>query len=155
MCGTCGFRDLQLAVFHGPPYQVSLEDFEDFLAGGTATAPWVTSTRVFLRNARTFFLTKSGAERVDSRRADGLACHIHVAAIDVAVRVGTPIVIDALRDQPHSTHFTVSEALEAVARIAPRRTYLTHMSHDIDHEEVSRRLPPNVQLAYDGLAFPF
>ena len=91
-----GFRDLQLAVFHGPPYHVSLEDFEDFLAGGTATAPWATSTRVFLRNARTFFLTKSGAERVDSRRADGLACHIHVAPIEHAVRAGAPIVIDAL-----------------------------------------------------------
>ena len=93
---ACGFRDLQLAVFHGPPYHVSLEDFEDFLAGGTATAPWATSTRVFLRNARTFFLTKSGAERVDSRRADGLACHIHVAPIEHAVRAGAPIVIDAL-----------------------------------------------------------
>jgi ubiquinone/menaquinone biosynthesis C-methylase UbiE len=93
---ACGFRDLQLAVFHGPPYQVSLEDFEDLLAGGTATAPWVTSTRVFLRNARTFFLTKAGAERVDSRRADGLACHIHVPAIDKPFGAGAPIVIDAL-----------------------------------------------------------
>jgi hypothetical protein len=93
---ACGFRDLQLAVFHGPPYQVSLEDFEDFLSGGTATAPWVTSTRVFLRNARTFFLTKSGVERVDSRRADGLAAHIHVPAIDEVSRAGAPIVIEAL-----------------------------------------------------------
>jgi ubiquinone/menaquinone biosynthesis C-methylase UbiE len=93
---ACGFRDLQLAVFHGPPYQVSLEDFEDFLAGGTATAPWVTSTRVFLRNARTFFLTKAGAERVDSRRADGLASHIHMPAIEEAFRAGAPIVIEAL-----------------------------------------------------------
>ena len=93
---ACGFRDLQLAVFHGPPYQVSLEDFEDFLAGGTATAPWVTSARVFLRNARTFFLTKAGAERVDSRRADGLAAHIHVAAIEEAFRADAPIVVEAL-----------------------------------------------------------
>jgi hypothetical protein len=92
----CGFRDLQLAVFHGPPYQVSLEHFEDFLAGGTATAPWVTSTRVFLRNARTFFLTKAGADPVDSRRADGLAAHIHVAAIEQAFRAGAPVVIEAL-----------------------------------------------------------
>ena len=93
---ACGFRDLQLAVFHGPPYHVSLEDFEDFLAGGTATAPWVTSTRVFLRNARTFFLTRAGAERVDSRRADGLASHIHVPTIEEAFKAGAPIVIEAL-----------------------------------------------------------
>jgi ubiquinone/menaquinone biosynthesis C-methylase UbiE len=93
---ACGFRDLQLAVFHGPPFQVSLEDFEDFLAGGTKTAPWVTSTRVFLRNARTFFLTRAGAERLDSRRADGLACHIHVAAPERGAHAGSAIEIEAL-----------------------------------------------------------
>jgi ubiquinone/menaquinone biosynthesis C-methylase UbiE len=93
---TSGFVDVQLAVFHGPPYRVSLEAFEDFLAGGPATAPWVTSTRVFLRNARTFFLTKAGTERLDSRRAEGLACHIHAPAIEQVVRSGSPIAIDAL-----------------------------------------------------------
>ncbi len=93
---TFGFRDLQLAVFHGPPFRVSLEAFEDFLAGGPATAPWVTSTRVFLRNARTFFLTKAGTERLDSRRAEGLACHIHTPAVEQVVRSGSPIAIDAL-----------------------------------------------------------
>jgi hypothetical protein len=87
---------VQLAVFHGPPYRVSLEAFEDFLAGGPATAPWVTSTRVFLRNARTFFLTKTGTERLDSRRAEGLACHIHTPAGEQVVRSGSPIAIDAL-----------------------------------------------------------
>jgi ubiquinone/menaquinone biosynthesis C-methylase UbiE len=91
-----GFRDVQVAVFHGPPYRVSLEAFEDFLAGGPATAPWVTSTRVFLRNARTFFLTKVGTERLDSRRAEGLACHIHAPAIGPAIRSGSPIALDVL-----------------------------------------------------------
>jgi ubiquinone/menaquinone biosynthesis C-methylase UbiE len=91
-----GFRDLQLAVFHGPPYRVSLDDFEDFLAGGRATAPWVTSTRVFLRNARTFFLRKAGTERVDSRRAEGLDCHIHVQLDEKAAPAGASIGIDAL-----------------------------------------------------------
>ena len=93
---TFGFRDLELAVFHGPPYRLSLDDFEDFLAGGRATAPWVTSTRVFLRNARTFFLTKAGREHEDSRRAAGLACHIHVLSGETVVAVGSPIEIDAL-----------------------------------------------------------
>jgi SAM-dependent methyltransferase len=91
-----GFRDLELAVFHGPPYRVSLDDFEDFLAGGKSTAPWVTSTRVFLRNARTFFLTRAGAERADSRRAEGLQCHIHVKETGKAVAAGSSIEIDAL-----------------------------------------------------------
>jgi hypothetical protein len=91
-----GFRQLRLAIFHGPPFHVNLTEFEDFLAGGPATAPWVTSTRVFLRNARTFFLIKEGSERVDSRRADGLRCHIHVSPIDESISAGSAITTDAI-----------------------------------------------------------
>ena len=61
------------------------------------------------------------------------------------------LVIDALRDKKHSTHFTVDEALEAIAKIAPRRAYLTHMAHDLGHAETNARLPAGVELAYDGL----
>jgi phosphoribosyl 1,2-cyclic phosphate phosphodiesterase len=61
------------------------------------------------------------------------------------------LVIDALRHRPHATHFTVAEALEAIARIAPGEAWLTHMCHDLGHEETNRALPPGVQLAYDGL----
>ena len=63
------------------------------------------------------------------------------------------LVLDALRDQPHETHFTVAEALEVVQRIAPRRTYLTHMTHDLPHARTNARLPEGVELAYDGLVF--
>jgi phosphoribosyl 1,2-cyclic phosphate phosphodiesterase len=61
------------------------------------------------------------------------------------------LVIDALRDKPHSTHFTVAEALAVIARIKPRRAYMTHMSHDLGHAATSARLPAGVDLAYDGL----
>ena len=61
------------------------------------------------------------------------------------------LVLDALRDKPHSTHFTVREALEVVARLVPRHAYLTHMTHDLGHRETSARLPAGVELAYDGL----
>jgi phosphoribosyl 1,2-cyclic phosphate phosphodiesterase len=61
------------------------------------------------------------------------------------------LVIDALRDEPHTTHFTVAEALEAIERIAPRRALLTHMTHDLGHAVTSARLPRGVELAYDGL----
>jgi phosphoribosyl 1,2-cyclic phosphate phosphodiesterase len=67
------------------------------------------------------------------------------------VRGVDTLVIDALRDKKHATHFTVAEALEAIARIAPRRAYLTHMSHDLGHAETNARLPAGVELAYDGL----
>ncbi len=61
------------------------------------------------------------------------------------------LVIDALRDKKHSTHFTIAEALDAIARIAPRRAYLTHMAHDLGHAGTNARLPAGVELAYDGL----
>lgn len=61
------------------------------------------------------------------------------------------LVIDALRDRPHPTHFTVEQALEVVGRLAPRCAYLTHMTHDLGHASTNARLPAGVELAYDGL----
>ncbi len=65
------------------------------------------------------------------------------------------LVLDALRAAPHPGHFSVPEALEVIASLKPRQAYLTHMSHEVEHEAVSRTLPPNVALAYDGLKFMF
>ncbi|MCF0180406.1 MAG: MBL fold metallo-hydrolase [Bacteroidales bacterium] len=62
------------------------------------------------------------------------------------------LIIDALRWTPHPTHWMVSEAMEAVKRICPRKTYFTHMSHEIGlHEEANKKLEKDVQLAFDGL----
>ncbi len=61
------------------------------------------------------------------------------------------LVLDALRERPHSTHFSVSEALQVVERLGPDRTYLTHICHDLPHAATCARLPPGVELAYDGL----
>ena len=61
------------------------------------------------------------------------------------------LVLDALRDRPHPTHFSVAEALEVVARLGPARTYFTHICHDLPHAATCARLPGGVELAYDGL----
>ena len=61
------------------------------------------------------------------------------------------LVIDALRDRRHSTHFNVQEAIDVVARVSPRRALTTHMTHDLGHAATSARLPAGVELAYDGL----
>ena len=61
------------------------------------------------------------------------------------------LVIDALRHRPHPTHLTVAQALEVAARVGAERTLLTHIAHDLGHAETSARLPPGVELAYDGL----
>jgi phosphoribosyl 1,2-cyclic phosphate phosphodiesterase len=65
------------------------------------------------------------------------------------------LVLDALREEPHPTHFSLSEALDVVERLKPRRTYLTHLSHGFDHEVTNRALPRGVELAYDGLTLMF
>jgi phosphoribosyl 1,2-cyclic phosphate phosphodiesterase len=65
------------------------------------------------------------------------------------------LILDALRREPHPTHFSLPEALEVVERLRPRRTYLTHISHALDHATTERELPPGVALAYDGLALDF
>jgi phosphoribosyl 1,2-cyclic phosphate phosphodiesterase len=61
------------------------------------------------------------------------------------------LVLDALRERPHPTHFSVSEAVAVAARLGAARTYLTHICHDLPHEATCARLPARVQLAYDGL----
>jgi len=88
-----GFADLKLAVFHALPFHVTLEDYEDLLAGGPTGATWLTSTRVFLRNVRSFFLIKGGAIPADSHSAEGLACEIHVEAQPDTCVEGVPIQV--------------------------------------------------------------
>jgi phosphoribosyl 1,2-cyclic phosphate phosphodiesterase len=65
------------------------------------------------------------------------------------------LILDALRFEPHPTHFSLSEALEAIEALRPRRTYLTHLSHCFDHGPTQAKLPPHVALAYDGLTVEF
>jgi phosphoribosyl 1,2-cyclic phosphate phosphodiesterase len=65
------------------------------------------------------------------------------------------LVIDALRDEPHATHFGIPQALAAVERLKPRKTYLTHVSHYLDYETTNARLPDGVELSYDSLRIPY
>jgi phosphoribosyl 1,2-cyclic phosphate phosphodiesterase len=61
------------------------------------------------------------------------------------------LILDALRHRPHSTHFSVDEAIAVARRIGATRTYFTHISHDLGHAATSATLPAGVELAYDGL----
>lgn len=76
--------------------------------------------------------------------------HIPDASLDLLRNLDV-LILDALREQPHPTHFSLPEALEVVAHLRPRRAYFTHLCHELGHAETSRRLPVGVELAYDGL----
>jgi len=62
------------------------------------------------------------------------------------------LVVNALRIEPHLSHFNLEEALQFIAEVNPETAYLTHISHLLGfHEAIQKKLPKNVFLAYDGL----
>ncbi|MCL1818404.1 MAG: MBL fold metallo-hydrolase [Spirochaetaceae bacterium] len=61
------------------------------------------------------------------------------------------LVLGSLRYSPHSTHFCVGEAVAEIQRIRPRKAFLTHLAHDIDHRTLKKELPPGIAPSYDGL----
>jgi phosphoribosyl 1,2-cyclic phosphate phosphodiesterase len=62
------------------------------------------------------------------------------------------LVINALRDEAHHSHFNLQEALDFITLVKPKKAYLTHISHNFGfHDDVQKRLPENVFLAYDNL----
>ena len=62
------------------------------------------------------------------------------------------LVIDALRETPHPTHYSVSDALALIEEVRPRRAILTNLHTDLDYATLAARLPPGVVPAYDGLS---
>ena len=62
------------------------------------------------------------------------------------------LVICALRKIPHVSHLNLSDALNLIEKIAPRKAYLTHMSHEMGkHHDLLDELPVNIEPGYDGL----
>lgn len=61
------------------------------------------------------------------------------------------MVLDALRYKPHATHLTIDESLALLRRIGARRSFMTHICHDVDHAALAAALPAGISPAYDGL----
>lgn len=65
------------------------------------------------------------------------------------------LVIDAVRHEPHPNHFHFDATMEVIEKLAPKQAYLTHLSHEYDHNYYEEKLPAHVRLAYDGLRISF
>lgn len=62
------------------------------------------------------------------------------------------LVLNALRREPHISHFTLEQAIELVKELKPEKAYFTHISHQLGlHADVQKELPENIELAFDGL----
>ncbi|MDZ4711564.1 MAG: MBL fold metallo-hydrolase [bacterium] len=61
------------------------------------------------------------------------------------------LVINALRIRPHPTHFNLQQAIEIAKKLKPKKTYFTHITHDILHDKINASLPKGIELGYDGL----
>jgi phosphoribosyl 1,2-cyclic phosphate phosphodiesterase len=81
-----------------------------------------------------------------------LTDHSGIPPASMAMLRGLDVLfLDALRYKPHPTHSTVAQSVRTVEELEPRRAFLTHICHDLQHERAESLLPPNVRLAYDGL----
>lgn len=76
-----------------------------------------------------------------------------ISEVEFQKIIGTKIlVLSALRHKSHHSHLSLTEALDIIEKIAPERAFLTHISHRMGlHAAISKKLPANVALAYDGL----
>ena len=81
-----------------------------------------------------------------------LTDHSDIPETSLAMLGGLDVLfLDALRYKPHPTHSTVERSVRTVDILGPRRTYFTHICHDLAHERAESMLPPHIRLAYDGL----
>jgi phosphoribosyl 1,2-cyclic phosphate phosphodiesterase len=64
------------------------------------------------------------------------------------------LILDALRPRPHVSHYSLDQAVEVARRLRPKRTYFTHMAHELEHEATNAKLPAGMELAFDGLRLP-
>lgn len=65
------------------------------------------------------------------------------------------LILDCLREAPHPSHFNLAQSLEAIALLKPQRAILTNLHIDLDYAGLSRRLPENVEVAFDGMTITF
>jgi len=97
------------------------------------------------------YLFERGGRKLVAYLSDCSGVPDHIAREIANVEV---LIIDALRHKPHPTHLSVDQAIEVAHRVQPRRTYFTHICHELPQSAESQ-LPSNTFIAYDGLRLDF
>ena len=100
------------------------------------------------RTTSTGYLFQLGGESVFAYLTD---CNIVPPEVVAEVAGVRHLVIDALRERPHPTHLSISEALAVIEKVQPSRAWLTHLCHEHLHADLDAALPETVRVAYDGL----
>jgi ubiquinone/menaquinone biosynthesis C-methylase UbiE len=149
-----GFVDLKLAAFHVPPFHVPLSEYDNLLAGGETFGRWAETTRTFLNDARLFFLTKAGAEVLDSRRTEGLR-----ASIDVTVapaRIEQPIAVHLTVRNIGTAQWLPSTEEHGRVTVGVQRHDANGTLVDLNYEhlELPRALAPGEEVTFDAYLRP-
>ena len=61
------------------------------------------------------------------------------------------LIIDCLRNDPHYSHFNLKNVLDLVKVIKPEKTILTNLNHEMDYNQLKKKLPNNITPAFDGM----
>ena len=91
-----GFTDIKLAVFNVPPFQLNLDDFEEFLKGRSPSWRYAEATVAYMQNQRSFFLYKGEVAAADSRFRSELKAIINVSPQTVTVKQGEQMTLQAV-----------------------------------------------------------
>ena len=61
------------------------------------------------------------------------------------------LLLDCLRNEPHPTHFSYMESIDVAMELGAKKTFLIHMTHDLEYDALSKKLPESIYVGYDGL----
>ncbi|WP_130735969.1 MBL fold metallo-hydrolase [Flavobacterium sp. J27] len=126
-------------------------------------APSVTTTEV--KEDNSFWVKEQHIEPINASHGDlqvfgykiaDLVYLTDIKAIEskeiAKIKECNVLVVNCLREEPHHSHFNLDEALDFISLVQPKKAYLTHISHMLGfHEEIQKKLPENVFVAYDNL----